>query len=69
MCFMESPENGVINVNETQKKTEVEYFSIIAADRNVFEELKKGMCTFSRLSIVLSNIFTFTRQIPGFTTA
>lgn len=68
---MESPENdfcwsnnGVINVNETQKKTEVEYFSIIAADRNVFEELKKGNVHFQQIEyctlycIVLSNIFT-----------
>lgn len=53
---MESPENdfcwsknGVINVNETQKKAEVEYFSIITADRNVFEELKKGNVHFQQI--------------------
>lgn len=33
-------------MNETPKKAEVEYFSIITADRNVFEELKKGSVHF-----------------------
>lgn len=53
---MESPENdfcwsknGVINVNETQKKAEAEYFSIITADRNVCEELKKGNVHFQQI--------------------